>query len=429
MTRLTRALRRLRRHPAAGNAAARAVALAALAAATIVVARTSGPQGVGMYTLLRVLSGTLPVLMSCGLPGAVPFFLAGTHRDDSRLATTVIAMTGAASVAAGALWLVSAALLQRAFFDPLSVGLVTVAAAAAATQLPVSVGKTALQATDMRACNIVVALEEVSFLPAYGTLLLFGARGMSAIIAAMVIAHLVTAASAWALLLRRGFLVGAGRPDRRLARTIAGYGLRGHAGSLLSFLNLRLDFAILGVLAGPAVVGAYAVASKVAEVLRVPSLAMTYVLYPRFAAADDADALRDARALLPRAVALVAAGALPLALAAVFVLPLAYGEAFRPAVVPALILILGLSLEGAAAVATALLYGNGHPGLNSLAMALGLVVTVLLDFALIPRFGAVGAAAASTVAYVVSTATLLVMFGRLQRRLTPPEAPVAVAAA
>lgn len=424
-----RMLRRLRCHPATGNAAARAAALAALAAATVVVARTSGPEGVGMYTLVRVLSGTLPVLVSCGLPGAVPFFLAGRGRDDPRLPTTIAAMTLAASAAASALWLALSPLLQDAFFDSLSVGLVAAAAAAVATQLAVSVGKTALQALEMRDCNVVVALEELTFLPSYGAVLLFGARGMAAIIAALVAAHLVTAGVAWTLLLRRGFLRGAGRPDRRLARTIAGYGIRGHLGTLLAFLNLRLDFAILGALAGPAVVGAYAVASKVAELLRVPSLATTYVLYPRFAAADDAVALRDARTLMPRAAALVAAGAVPLALASVLLLPLVYGEAFRPAVVPALILIAGLSAEGAAAVATALLYGKGSPGLNSVAMGVGLVVTVGLDFALIPRFGAIGAASASTAAYLVSTATLLAMFRRAARRLEAAGPPVVVAPA
>ena len=56
--------------------------------------------------------------------------------------------------------------------------------------------------------------------------------------------------------------------------------MRGQLGGMLTLLNLRLDFAILGALAGPAVLGVYAVASKYAELLRLPGLAVTYVLLP-----------------------------------------------------------------------------------------------------------------------------------------------------
>jgi Na+-driven multidrug efflux pump len=73
-------------------------------------------------------------------------------------------------------------------------------------------------------------------------------------------------------------------------------------------------------------------------------------------------------------------------------------------------------LGGAAGVASGFLYGRGRPGLNSLALALGLVVTTVLDVLLIPRFGAVGAAYASTVAYLVSDGALTMMLLRHRGR-------------
>ena len=39
-------------------------------------------------------------------------------------------------------------------------------------------------------------------------------------------------------------------------------------------------------MAGPAVLGAYAVASKYAELLRLPGTALTWVFYPRLAKLD-----------------------------------------------------------------------------------------------------------------------------------------------
>jgi Na+-driven multidrug efflux pump len=48
-------------------------------------------------------------------------------------------------------------------------------------------------------------------------------------------------------------------------------------------------------------------------------------------------------------------------------------------------------------------------------MGSGVVVTVALDLLLIPRFGAVGAAVASSAAYVSSTMALVLLFRHLTR--------------
>ena len=84
---------------------------------------------------------------------------------------------------------------------------------------------------------------------------------------------------------------------------------------MLSLVNLRLDVAILGALVGPGTLGIYAVASKYAELLRLPGLAITYVLYPRLAARDREEASRAVVALLPRALVFTVLAAIPLAVA------------------------------------------------------------------------------------------------------------------
>jgi Na+-driven multidrug efflux pump len=52
-------------------------------------------------------------------------------------------------------------------------------------------------------------------------------------------------------------------------------------------------------------------------------------------------------------------------------------------------------------------------------MGVGLGLTVLLDVALIPSFGAVGAATASAVAYLATTAALIWFFWRIWRAERP----------
>lgn len=398
----------------AGNVAARLGALVALALATVLVARVGGATGVGAFTLLRVLTGLAGVLAAAGLPGAAPYFLA--RRSDPRVRPTLVALTVLGATAGALGWLALAPLLHPLFFRPWDMTLVVAAGFAVFTQLFVAVGKALLQgAQDLRGANWAIVAEEAAFLPLYLAVLPFD-RGTAGLVAALVAADVAVAAGIAERLRRAGFFHGWAAPSYRLGREVCAYGLRGQLGGLLSLVNLRLDVAILGALAGPAVLGVYAVASKYAELLRLPGLAVTYVLYPVFAGDRATDARARTKALLPAALWVNLAVAVPLALAAGLVLPLVYGSEFTGAALPSWILLAGLLGEGVAGMVTAYLYGIGRPGLNSLAMGAGVVVTVVGDLALIPSFGVVGAAVASAAAYAVTCATLLASFAAVGRR-------------
>lgn len=400
------------------NVGSRLVALVALALGTVVVARTGGASDVGTYALLRVLPGLTGVVAACGLPAATAYFLAGPTRAHPRLWPTLVAVTLAGGGLGAVAWLVASPMLHAVFFDTLGVGVVAAASVAVFTQLPLAVGKGCLQGLeDRRGTNLVIAYEELAFLPAFALAWWAGLRGPVLLLVALVVADVVVAAHAWVRVFRR-----AGRPrwvaapDLLLASTICRYGVRGQVGGMLGLLNLRLDFVVLGAMAGPATVGTYAIASKYAELLKLPGLAVTWVMYPRVARLGAAAISARIRALVPRSVLLSVALAVPLAAAAAFVLPALYGSEFDSAVPPSYVLLAGLVLAGASGLATAYLYGDGRPGLNSVGMGLGLIITVVLDLLLIPRFGAMGAAAASAVSYLVTDIVLLTMFLRLSGR-------------
>ena len=158
--------------------------------------------------------------------------------------------------------------------------------------------------------------------------------------------------------------------------------------------------------------GVYAVASKFAELMRLVPTALNYVLYPRFARLGAREATAEARRLLPRSAALTLVMTPVLAAATYIALPILYGKAFQSAVTPAEIIIIGLSVEGAAAVASAFLLGQGRPGLNSVGMGVGTTITVTLDVILIPRYGALGGAITSAVTYLTTTLVLVILARR-----------------
>ena len=409
MSSLTRVLAQ-RRNPIIRNLAARTSALSAAALSALLVARLGGPAAVGVFALLRVLPPTVSVIFSGGMPGAVPYFMAGPARSNPYLRLTLLSIAAVTGTVGAGLWIISAPWLERFLFASVPTILVAWAGLRVFTYMFLTTARAcSLGSDDLKGSNRVFVLEEFMFLPLYALLQVVGIHGSAAVIIALLLSDVGTGLYGWARLARRGFFSGVGRPSLALARRVIGFGIRGEVGNLLLLLNLRLDVILVGALVGPATLGTYAIASRFAELLRLPPVAMTYVLQPQLAAADPASAARRARALFPKAFALTASLVLPLGLVA-FLIPVVFGEPFRASILPAQILLVGLATEGIGGVCIAFLYGIGRPGLNSMAMALGLAVTVGLDVLLIPRFGAVGAAVASAVTYLVTTGLLLVCF-------------------
>lgn len=404
----------------AGNMAGRVGALASLGLATILVARVGGPELVGAFTLVRILPGLLCHLSNGGLPAAAPYFLARDELAEgggrSRVRPTLAWLTVIGAVAAAVVWLALTPLLFLVFFKSFGIWVTLAAAVPSFTQGFVSVGKGLLQGTDdQNGASLAIAVEEFVFLPIYVVILL-GWHGPGALITGLVLADL--AATAWIArrLARRGYFRGWGRADRRLGRTIAGYGFRGYAGQLIDLLQLRFDMALLGALAGPKVLGVYTVASKFAELVQLPGLAVNYVLYPDFAREDRRSAARRTAALILPALGVSVLAALPLALIAGTALPWVFGDVFDDAVVPTYIRLAGVVTFGVTGLIMAYLYGVGRPGAASTGQGIGLLVVVVLGALLIPAHGAVGAAVATSVSFIATTAALLAWFQHVKNK-------------
>jgi O-antigen/teichoic acid export membrane protein len=192
----------------------------------------------------------------------------------------------------------------------------------------------------------------------------------------------------------------------QLTRFVMRYGLVTWVGTVGGVLVMRLDQVLLTPLAGPKELGYYAVAVSVAE---VPLLALLAVRDVIFSASTD----RNDPTIVARATRATIMLAVPLCLAGIalapLVLPPVFGAGFGPSVRMAQVLFIGTVPNGVAMVLSAGLLASGRPGLASRAQLAAAAVTVVALFALVPPLGAIGAAYASLIAYLVSV--LLVSLG------------------
>ena len=207
---------------------------------------------------------------------------------------------------------------------------------------------------------------------------------------------------------------GAPAPTASLSTLMFGNLRRGWIGQMSAItylLLLRLDQGLVEVFQGAAAVGIYSLAVWAGEMLWLIPGALTSLLVHSSAAADD-DQNRDAEAA--RAVrvglALILCAALPVGLVAPLVFNLLAGGDFATAGPALWALLPGIVAFAPGVVLAGDFIGRGRPSWNTQASLLTVLANVAWALYLIPRHGIVGAAWASTLAYLVGGGVMVWRF-------------------
>lgn len=217
--------------------------------------------------------------------------------------------------------------------------------------------------------------------------------------------------------------------DGGLARRAIDRGLRYHLGLASVFLLFRSDILILDGLTTMTAVGLYSLAVSLAELTRLVTDAIAQIALPRQLDADD-EAAAVTTLEVTRLTAIVALASVGLMCAmAPPLIPVVYGSSFRGSVPSLLALAPGLLALGATRPIGAFLLRLDRPMLASAMSVAALFVNIALNLVLVPAYGIVGSAIASSVAYTalagLQTAWFLRATGASPRDLLPGPAEAA----
>jgi len=402
---------------------AQVCALAATTVTSVAIARLLGPSGTGAVALVINLIGMGTLLFGLGMRSGIIYELnSGTW--PLRTAARQTALTAVTLGAIGAGVVLALHALTR---DSVLAGLSGLTAAAAAAALPFAVailytGGIALARERYEAYAVLQVLPTVATLVlAVGLAIAFDVPGAAVGIAA---ATAITAVVGWVWLWR--YAAAVDRPDAPDAgghlRRARRFGIQAWGGDVLQFLNYRIDLFILNSFAVIADVGVYSVAVTLTSLAWVLPNALTTVLFPRAASLEaatrsgaisqeeaDLTAVRGARQTI---ILLVPSAIVPLLLLFLAV-PLLYGHRFSHSIVLGLILLPGVLVIGLGKALSAVTTGRGHPRYALYLSLVSFPLTAALYLALIPPWGATGAAVASTVSYTLTTLVAWVFYRRV----------------
>lgn len=200
-----------------------------------------------------------------------------------------------------------------------------------------------------------------------------------------------------------------GTPVRKQMFAAVGIGVPVILGNLATFFNYRLDVFIVNYFLNPAAVGIYALGVVVSEALWQIPRATALALFPRTARTAQAEN-GEFTCLVIRQVFLIACiTGLLIAAASPILVPLVFGPRFAPSVYVIWWILPGTVTLSVAKIMCADLAGRKKPQYASLFAFVSLILTVVLDFAWIPKHGYIGAAMASSASYIVNSVLIAIV--------------------
>jgi O-antigen/teichoic acid export membrane protein len=375
-----------------------------------VVARTLGPSGRGEVALLMTIAAVLSSLGAFGIQEANINFASAQPELRPALATNSIFLAGITGALIAATT-VGLATVVPIFGNEASIALIGLALLSVPF-LVLKVWFWRLIQADYRfgTASVSWALPFVSNLAANIALALAGVLTVATAFGTWLGAQLVPLTFlAWHIGRRFG---GFGRPSLSLARRAVKFGLQIHVYRIMSMGNARLDQWILGVLGNTRELGLYSVAVSLSTALYQLPSALDLAQRPDLARASKAEAAKRASVVFRVAATITALGAVVVAILAPYICAGIFGSDFLGSADDLRVLMLGTVGVVALKLLGNALTAQGRPLLISVGVAGGFVVTLVLDILLIPRFGGLGAAIASAVAYSTVGVIVAVMFLR-----------------
>lgn len=377
----------------------------------VILARSLGPEGRGVYAVAVLIPALISLFAQLGLgPANVYHFSKGLIDPDELAghATSMAILLGGLGILAVFAYV---DVFGRGRFAGIGSGYVLVSSVA----LPFLLLTVFLQgilngAQRFREYNVVLLTQYGSTSVALMVALLAMRGSTMAAVTAWTVSTVVTAAVAVVCVMQLArFSI---RFRAATLRKLLRFGLISYFSSLSSFANYRLDVLIVNLFAGARQVGLYAVATGLAEIVWYLPNAAGIVLAPKVASSDPdaADRMTEQVCRVVTVLAVILAGVL--AVFAPFVVVLFFGSAFAESVWGVWFLLPGIVTFSVARVLSMYLLGRNRLKVDLVASLVGLVMTLALDFALIPHFGFRGAAIASSIAYTCSMAVDLAWLSR-----------------
>ncbi|MEO0226694.1 MAG: polysaccharide biosynthesis C-terminal domain-containing protein [candidate division WOR-3 bacterium] len=375
---------------------------------TIIITRNLGPEGKGIISLLTNYVMIVVSVFTFGMSEGVVYYLGTNKYSHKDIYTSIIYITIAMSLFVIGLSIFFKDVISRSILKNITQADYYISLAIVPSfYFFLNIRKLFLGHKDIINFNLNLLAQSLLQLIFYLIFIpIWQIKGaILSIIAAYIIVDIFAGITAY---LRHGGLNVL--PNFNFLKDSFLFGMKSEIGIILNFFERRLDIFIINFFLDPASVGFYTVAVAIAEFIWRISDAIGTVLFPEVASLDREKAIRFIAVISRNFIfaALLLSGIL--FLIGRDVINILFGMKFMPSLSPLRILLPGVIALGFNRVLCGGFSGLGKPEYGTYTVVFSAITTVILDLLLIPKLGINGAAIASTIAYICSATTAIVIF-------------------
>lgn len=201
--------------------------------------------------------------------------------------------------------------------------------------------------------------------------------------------------------------------DWKIIKSMLSLGIVYAISLLVINLNYKVDIILLERLSTPYEIGLYSKGAGITEYLwQIPMLLSTIIFARSAVSKDDRLFSLKVAQLLRLSFIIIGIASVILLLLSELIIVGMYGEPFRGSITVLNYLLPGVLILTVYKVMNMDLAGKGKPWISMKAMIPALIINIIMNFLLIPNYGANGAAIASTISYSIAGVLFLHFYSR-----------------
>lgn len=385
---------------------------------SILVARAIGAEQYGLYTLGLTIVPILSMLALLGLQTGVVAYLAPAIRENDekkiwRIIQISAGIPALLSIFFGVvLFILSEPIAIQGFHDPRLITLFQIVS----VSIP-------MDAISFIAYQIIISYKKPQYsvlahnvvLPVAKLLLSMGFLALGMGVVGIILAHVIASAFGFILIIYYvNSLFSLKRPitpTKQMTVELLKYSLPVHLGWVLNIIRGTLETIVLGFVGLISGVGIFAVAARISSLGTLLFLSVGNISTPLIAEFHNRGEMEQLERLYKTTTKWVLMFNLPLFLTFVFfskpILSI-FGGDFTNGSTALIVLAVGNLVYTGTGIGANILDMTNHTKFNSINSAILIVVTITTDLLLIPRWGVIGAAAASSFSTVIVNLICLV---------------------
>lgn len=380
---------------------------------SVIIARSLGPEGKGVYTVATLFSHLVVTLGSLGLPSAATFYVAKrSYTRQEILGNTVLVglLTGFLGMIVGSIIVIFAGqyILPGISQEYLMLAILAIPG----NMLLIHLQHILLGAQHIKEYNIVTLIQSFFLLTLITLFLWIFKMGVFGALAATILSWIFTSIFTFMLVIKinNGIEL---KINFSYLKNALKYGHNIYIATILRLLSLRVNLFLTNAFLDPTSVGLYSISVGLAEKLWLISHAAATVLFPKIVMEED-KVRKEFTPIVARTVLwIMILTAFIIFLSSQWLISFLYSQTFLPAATPLKILLLGTVSVGLSQILGNDIAGRGRPILNVYANIVSFVSITVLSILWIPKYGIKGAAWASTVSYIFNLTVIIPLYAQI----------------